>query len=72
MATFQKSALVKLRPYVLKVPYVSLVNLNLGRESVREIIQSSLEIGAAEQEPVSYTHLFRAPRYGDNRLFFSP
>ena len=41
---------VKLRPYVLKVPYVSLVNLNLGRESVREIIQSSLEIGEAEQE----------------------
>lgn len=33
---------VKLQPYVLKVPYVSLVNLNLGRESVVEIIQSDL------------------------------
>lgn len=35
---------VKLQPYVLKVPYVSLVNLNLGRESVVEIIQSDLDI----------------------------
>ena len=41
---------VKLRPYVLKVPYVSLVNLNLGRESVREIIQSDLDIARAERE----------------------
>ncbi len=41
---------VKLRPYVLKVPYVSLVNLNLGRESVKEIIQSDLDITRAEQE----------------------
>lgn len=29
----------KLKPYVLKIPYVSLVNLNLGREAVREIVQ---------------------------------
>ena len=28
---------VKLQPYVLKVPWVSLVNLNLGREAVTEI-----------------------------------
>ena len=41
---------VWLRPYVLKVPYVSLVNLNLGRESVREIIQSSLDVTEAETE----------------------
>ena len=41
---------VWLRPYVLKVPYVSLVNLNLGRESVREIIQSSLDVTSAEAE----------------------
>jgi len=41
---------VKLRPYVLKVPYVSLVNLNLGREAVREIIQSSLDVREAEAE----------------------
>lgn len=41
---------VKLRPYVLKVPYVSLVNLNLGREAVRELIQSDDDITAAESE----------------------
>ena len=41
---------VLLRPYVLKVPFVSLVNLNLGRESVREIIQSSLDTTDAEAE----------------------
>ena len=41
---------VLLRPYVLKVPYVSLVNLNLGRESVREIIQSSMDAAEAETE----------------------
>lgn len=41
---------VRLRPYVLKVPYVSLVNLNLGREAVREIIQSSLDATEAEAE----------------------
>lgn len=41
---------VKLQPYVLKVPYVSLVNLNLRREAVKEIIQSSLDVTRAEQE----------------------
>ena len=41
---------VLLRPYVLKVPFVSLVNLNLGREAVREIIQSSLDVAEAETE----------------------
>lgn len=41
---------VKLQPYVLKVPYVSLVNLNLGRESVAEIIQSDLSTDRAERE----------------------
>lgn len=41
---------VKLQPYVLNVPYVSLVNLNLGRESVVEIIQSGLDISRAERE----------------------
>lgn len=30
-----------IRPYVLKVPFISLVNLNLKREAVREILQSS-------------------------------
>ena len=41
---------VRLRPYVLKVPYVSLVNLNLGREAVRAIIQSSLDATEAATE----------------------
>ena len=41
---------VKLQPYVLKVPYVSLVNLNLGRESVAEVLQSSLDTARAERE----------------------
>lgn len=46
----------RLRPYVLKVPYVSLVNLNLGRESVREIIQSSLDVTQAERELCAILH----------------
>ena len=41
---------VRLQPYVLKVPWVSLVNLNLGRESVAEIIQSDLSTERAERE----------------------
>ena len=41
---------VWLRPYVLKVPWVSLVNLNLGREAVAELIQSGLSVERAEQE----------------------
>ena len=41
---------VWLRPYVLKVPWVSLVNLNLGREAVAELIQSDLSADRAEKE----------------------
>lgn len=41
---------VWLRPYVLKIPWVSLVNLNLGREAVRELIQSGLGVATAERE----------------------
>ena len=41
---------VKLQPYVLSVKWVSLVNLNLQRESVAEIIQSDLDITRAERE----------------------
>ncbi len=41
---------VKLQPYVLKVPWVSLVNLNLEREAVTEIIQSDLSVDRAERE----------------------
>ncbi len=32
-----------IRPIVVHTPYISLVNINLGRESVREIIQTSLD-----------------------------
>ncbi len=41
---------VWLRPYVLKVPWISLVNLNLGREAVTEVIQSGLSTARAEEE----------------------
>ena len=41
---------VKLQPYVLKIPWVSLVNLNLGHEAVAEIIQSDLSVDRAERE----------------------
>ncbi len=34
---------VVLKPLFLKIPFVSLVNINLGREAVREILQSSLD-----------------------------
>ena len=40
----------KLRPYFLKVPFVSLVNLNLGREAVREMVQCAPSVDEAEQE----------------------
>ena len=33
-----------LRPYVLKIPYVSLVNINLGREAVRELVTAKLDM----------------------------
>ncbi|MFI3289907.1 MAG: lipid-A-disaccharide synthase [Rikenellaceae bacterium] len=34
---------VTLRPLVLKIPFISLVNINLQREAVKEILQSSLD-----------------------------
>ena len=40
---------VWLRPYVLKVPFISLVNLNLGREAVRELVQSSADPTEAQR-----------------------
>lgn len=39
-----------IKPYVLKVPYVSLVNLNLGHEAVREIISSHFDVAKAKEE----------------------
>lgn len=40
----------KLKPYFLKIPFVSLVNLNLGTEAVREIVQSNPSPAEAETE----------------------
>ncbi len=34
---------VTLRPLVLRIPFISLVNINLQREAVKEILQSSLD-----------------------------
>lgn len=39
-----------LRPYVLKIPFVSLVNINLGREAVRELVCAKLDLAEAERE----------------------
>ncbi len=37
-------------PLVVRCPWISLVNLNLGRESVAEILQSGLDTARAERE----------------------
>lgn len=39
-----------LRPYVLKIPFISLVNINLGREAVRELVCAKLDIDDAAAE----------------------
>ncbi len=39
-----------LRPYVLKIPFVSLVNINLGREAVREIVCAKIDLDATVTE----------------------
>ena len=39
-----------LRPYVLKIPFVSLVNINLDREAVREIVCAKIDLDSAEAE----------------------
>ena len=39
-----------LRPYVLKIPYISLVNINLGREAVRELVCAKLDTNDAAAE----------------------
>ena len=39
-----------LRPVVLKIPFVSLVNINLGRETVREIVVAKVDQDEAECE----------------------
>ena len=40
----------KLKPYFLRIPYVSLVNINLGRVAVREMVCAKLDIAEAERE----------------------
>ena len=40
----------KLKPYFLRIPYISLVNINLGREAVREMVCAKLDIAEAERE----------------------
>lgn len=37
-------------PLVVRCPWISLVNLNLGRESVAEVLQSGLDTARAERE----------------------
>jgi lipid-A-disaccharide synthase len=39
-----------LRPLVLKIPYISLVNINLNRECVREIVVSKVDVEAVSNE----------------------
>ena len=39
-----------LRPLVLKIPYISLVNINLNRECVREIVVNKIDVKAASEE----------------------
>ena len=40
----------KLKPYFLRIPYISLVNINLGRESVKELVRASLKMEEATRE----------------------
>jgi lipid-A-disaccharide synthase len=39
-----------LRHIVLKIPYISLVNINLGREAVREIVVNKIDVVAVSEE----------------------
>ena len=39
-----------LRPIVLKIPFISLVNINLGRECVREIVVNKIDVAAVSEE----------------------
>lgn len=40
----------KLKPYFLRIPYISLVNINLGREAVKELVCAHLDISKAVSE----------------------
>ena len=40
----------KLKPYFLRIPYISLVNINLNREAVRELVKAKLDVDMASEE----------------------
>jgi lipid-A-disaccharide synthase len=40
----------KLKPYFLRIPYISLVNINLGRECVKELVRANLKMEEATKE----------------------
>ena len=40
----------KLKPYFLRIPYISLVNINLNREAVRELVKAKLDAVESARE----------------------
>ena len=40
----------KLKPYSLRIPYISLVNINLNREAVKELVRARLPIETSAKE----------------------
>lgn len=40
----------KLKPYFLRIPYISLVNINLQHECVKELVRAKLDMAEAERE----------------------
>lgn len=40
----------KLKPYFLRIPYISLVNINLNREAVKELVRAKLDMHVAARE----------------------
>jgi len=40
----------KLKPYFLRIPYISLVNINLNRKAVKELVRARLDIDEAAAE----------------------
>ena len=40
----------KLKPYFLRIPYISLVNINLNREAVKELVRANLKIEESARE----------------------
>lgn len=40
----------KLKPYFLRIPYISLVNINLNREAVKELVRAKFDMDVAARE----------------------